>query len=190
MLGRSEGNDYLVQLVGASNDDGLYEAIEFERYVGRKRPLQLGAAAGDRIGVITATGNILPGDQPPGAIGGDSLARLIRGAVDEDDIKAIVLRVNSGGGSYFASEIVRQQILYAREKDKPLIVSMGAIAASGGYYIAADATEIWATPQLSPAVSVSSLLSQHLRACCSEWAYIPTVLAPRNWPVPCDQIAR
>ena len=146
LLGRSAGNDYLVQLVGASNDDGLYEAIEFERYVGRKRPLQLGAAAGDRIGVITATGNILPGDQPPGAIGGDSLARLIRGAVDEYDIKAIVLRVNSGGGSYFASEIVRQQILYAREKDKPLIVSMGAIAASGGYYIAADATEIWATP--------------------------------------------
>ena len=114
--------------------------------MGRKRPLQLGAAAGDRIGVITATGNILPGDQPPGTIGGDSLARLIRGAVDEDDIKAIVLRVNSGGGSYFASEIVRQQMLYAREKDKPLIVSMGAIAASGGYYIAADATEIWATP--------------------------------------------
>ena len=146
LLGRSEGNDYLVQLVGASNDDGLYEAIEFERYVSRKRPLQLGAAAGDRIGVITATGNILPGDQPPGAIGGDSLARLIRGAVDEDDIKAIVLRVNSGGGSYFASEIVRQQILYARQKDKPLIVSMGAIAASGGYYIAADANEIWATP--------------------------------------------
>ena len=146
LLGRSAGNEYLVQLVGASNDDGLYEAIEFERYVSRKRPLKLGAKEGDRVGVITAAGNILPGDQPAGTIGGDSLARLIRSTVEDEDIKAIVLRVNSGGGSMFASEIIRQQILYAREQGIPVVVSMGAVAASGGYYIAADADEIWATP--------------------------------------------
>lgn len=146
LLGRAEGNEHLVELVGASNEDGLYEAVEFERYVRRKRPLSLGPAEGDRVAVITASGNILPGDQAPGNIGGDSLARLIRGAVEEEDIKAIVLRVNSGGGSMFASEIIRQQVLYAREKEKPVVVSMGAVAASGGYYIAADADEIWATP--------------------------------------------
>lgn len=146
LLGRIEGNEFLVELVGASNDDGLYEAIEFERYVGRKRPLSLRAEEGDRVAVITAAGNIMPGDQPPGNIGGDSLARLIRGAVEEEDIKAIVLRVNSGGGSMFASEIIRQQLLYARQSEKPVVVSMGAVAASGGYYIAADADEIWATP--------------------------------------------
>ena len=146
LLGRSDGNDFLVELVGASNDDGLYEAVVFERYVARKRPLSLGAAAGDRIAVITAEGNIVPGEQPPGSIGGDSLAQLIRGAVEAEGVKAIVLRVNSGGGSMFASEIIRQELLHARDMSIPVVVSMGTVAASGGYYIAADADEIWATP--------------------------------------------
>jgi protease-4 len=146
LLGRADGNEYLIELVGASNDDGLYEAVEFERYVGRKRPLSLGSPEGKRVAVITARGNIVPGDQPPGNIGGDSLAKLIRGAVEEEDIEAIVLRVNSGGGSMFASEIIRQQMLYARDMGIPVVISMGAVAASGGYYIAAEADEIWATP--------------------------------------------
>jgi protease-4 len=146
LLGRIEGNDYLVDLVGASNEDGLYEAVEFERYVARKRPLSLGSPEGDRVAVITAEGNIVPGEQPPGSIGGDSLAQLIRGAVEADGVKAIVLRVDSGGGSMFASEIIRQQLLHARDVGIPVVVSMGAVAASGGYYIAAEADEIWATP--------------------------------------------
>lgn len=146
LLGRIESNEYLVDLVGASNEDGQYEAVEFERYVARKRPLTLGVEAGDRVAVITAEGNIIPGEQPPGNIGGDSLAQLIRGAVEAEGIKAIVLRVNSGGGSMFASEIIRQQVLHARDMGIPVVVSMGAVAASGGYYIAADADEIWATP--------------------------------------------
>ena len=146
LLTRSEGNDYLVEVVGANDDDGLYEAVVFERYVARKRPLSLGASDGDRVAVITAEGTILPGEQPPGSIGGDSLARLIRGAVEADGVKAIVLRINSGGGSMFASEIIREQVVYARNMGLPVVVSMGAVAASGGYYIAADADEIWATP--------------------------------------------
>jgi protease-4 len=146
LLGRSDGNDFLVELVGASNEDGLYEAVVFERYVARKRPLSLGAAAGDRVAVITAEGNIVPGEQPPGTIGGDSMAQLIRSAVEADGVKAIVLRVNSGGGSMFASEIIRQELLHARDVGIPVVVSMGTVAASGGYYIAADADEIWATP--------------------------------------------
>jgi protease-4 len=145
LLGRREGNEMLVELVGASNEDGLYEAVEFERYVAHKRPL-LGGVEGDRIAVITAEGNIVPGEQPPGSIGGDSLARLIHDTAEADGVKAIVLRVNSGGGSMFASEIIRQQMLHAREIGIPIVVSMGTVAASGGYYIAADADEIWATP--------------------------------------------
>ncbi len=146
LMTRTQANDYLADVVGASTDEGLYEAIVFERYVARKRPLALTAPQGDRIAVITAQGNILPGEQPPGAIGGDSLGRLIRSTAEEEDVKAIVLRVNSGGGSMFASEIIREQIDYAREQGLPVVVSMGAVAASGGYYIAAPADEIWATP--------------------------------------------
>ena len=146
LLTRSQGNDFLVELVGASDDDGLYEAVVFEHYVARKRPLSLGSSDSDRVAVITAEGTILPGEQPPGSIGGDSLARLIRGAVEAEGVKAIVLRINSGGGSMFASEIIREQVVYARNMGLPVVASMGAVAASGGYYIAADADEIWATP--------------------------------------------
>ncbi|NND69445.1 MAG: signal peptide peptidase SppA, partial [Halioglobus sp.] len=145
LMTRSSSNDYLANIVGARNDDDLYEAIEFERYVSRKRPLSLSGPDGDRVAVITATGQILPGEQPPGSIGGDSLARLIRSTADEEGVKAIVLRVNSGGGSLFASEVIRQQLRYAQGKAIPLVVSMGGLAASGGYYIAAEADEIWAT---------------------------------------------
>ena len=146
LLGRDEANDYLVGVVGAENDEGLYEAIEFERYVARKRPLSLSGPEGDRVAVITAKGTIMPGEQPPGEIGGDTLARLIRSAVEDEGVKAIVLRVDSGGGSLFASEVIRRQVSEARDSGIPVVVSMGAVAASGGYYIAAEADEIWATP--------------------------------------------
>ena len=146
VLNRSDANDYLTEVVGASNEDGLYEAVVFERYVRRKRPMSLSGVEGDHIAVITAQGTMLPGEQPPGTIGGDSLAHLIRGTAERDGVKAIVLRINSGGGSMFASEIIRQQILHAKALGLPVVVSMGAVAASGGYYIAAEADEIWATP--------------------------------------------
>ena len=96
--------------------------------------------------MITAEGDIVPGDQPPGTIGGESLARLLRDTAESEGVAAIVLRVNTGGGSVFASEVIRQQLLATRAMGIPVVVSMGAIAASGGYYIAAQADEIWATP--------------------------------------------
>lgn len=143
---RSKANEYLAELVGATNEDGLYEAVLFEPYVRRMRPSQLTAIEGDRVAVITAEGNIVPGDQPPGSIGGDSLAHLISTTAEKDGVGAIVLRVNSGGGSVFASEVIRQELLRTRAAGIPVVISMGAVAASGGYYIAAEADEIWATP--------------------------------------------
>ncbi|MGW8194976.1 MAG: signal peptide peptidase SppA [Desulforhopalus sp.] len=99
-----------------------------------------------KIGLIIAEGNILPGKQPPGVIGGDTLAALIADAREDDDIKALVLRINSGGGSAFAAEVIRQELLELQKSGKPFVVSMGAVAASGGYWIAADANAIWASP--------------------------------------------
>jgi len=98
----------------------------------------------DNIGIIVAEGNILPGKQPTGFIGGDSLALLIDKARTDSTVKALVLRINSGGGSAFASEIIRQSLLDFKKSNKPLVVSMGSVAASGGYWIAADADKIWA----------------------------------------------
>ncbi len=143
----SEANDYLADMVGAVDEDGLYEAVQFERYLSHRNPLgALGKGQGQRIAVITAEGTMLPGEQPPGNIGADTLAQQILTTAEEEDVAAIVLRINSGGGSVFAAEVIRQQLLEVRASGTPVVVSMGSMAASGGYYIAAEADEIWATP--------------------------------------------
>jgi protease-4 len=98
------------------------------------------------VGVIVAKGGILYGNQPPGTIGGDSTAALIRKARKDDHIKAILLRVDSGGGSAFASEVIRKEMELARKDGKPVVVSMGSVAASGGYWISMASDEVWAYP--------------------------------------------
>lgn len=98
------------------------------------------------ISVIIAEGTIIGGDQPAGVIGSESLGDQLRDAREDDSIKGVVLRINSGGGSAFASEIIRQEILEIKKAGKPFVVSMGTMAASGGYWISADADQIWASP--------------------------------------------
>ncbi len=146
LLAHRESNDYVASIVGATNDDGLYEAVPFEHYVYRKRPLTLSQPSGDRVAVVFAEGDIMPGEQPPGTIGGDTLARILRDTAGEDGVEAIVLRVNSGGGSVFASEVIRRAVIDVQSEGIPLVVSMGSVAASGGYYISASADLIYATP--------------------------------------------
>jgi protease-4 len=96
--------------------------------------------------VIVAEGEILDGEQPPGTIGGESMARLIRQARIDKDVKALVLRVDSPGGSVLASEQIYRELVAFRGTGKPVVVSMSGYAASGGYYISAPADEIWASP--------------------------------------------
>ena len=102
--------------------------------------------AESEIGVIVAEGTIDMGEQPRGAIGADSLVALIRDARRDERVKAVVLRVDSPGGSALASELIRQELEQLQEAGKPLVVSMGGTAASGGYWISAMADEIWASP--------------------------------------------
>jgi protease-4 len=99
-----------------------------------------------KIGVIVAAGEILDGTQPPGTVGGESTAALLREAWRDEDVKAIVLRVDSPGGSVLASEEIYREVRAAQKAGKPVVASMGDLAASGGYYIAASADEIWAHP--------------------------------------------
>jgi protease IV len=103
-------------------------------------------ADGDAVGVIIAAGDIQPGDQPSGSIGGDSTSELIRKARYDNSIKAVVLRVDSPGGSAFASDLILRQIELTKEAGKPVIVSMGSVAASGGYWISMAGDEIFANP--------------------------------------------
>ena len=144
VLTRAEISTYLASLAKTTTDK--LRTISSADYYASIEPSYTGdSSESEKVGLIIAEGNILPGKQPPGAIGGDSLARLIRKARDNKDVKALVLRINSGGGSAFASEIIRQELLEFKKKGKPLVVSMGTVAASGGYWIAADADQIWAS---------------------------------------------
>jgi len=98
------------------------------------------------IGVLTASGAIVNGEQPTGTIGGDTIAGLLRDARHDERIKAVVLRIDSPGGSALASEVIRKEVERVKEAGKPVVVSMGSVAASGGYWIATPADEIWAQP--------------------------------------------
>ena len=143
---RSQVQAHLASIAGTSSerDYTWISSADFLKLTG-----PAGADDGsspNKIGILIAQGNILPGKQPTGVIGGDTLAALIREARKEESVKAVVLRINSGGGSAFASEIIRQELLELKKSGKPLVVSMGTVAASGGYWIAADADEIWAAP--------------------------------------------
>jgi protease IV len=143
---RLEVEQRLTQLVGENDAGDSFSEIsstDYLRVVKADKKLNLGKA---KIGVIVAEGEILDGDQAPGTIGGESTSRLIREARFDKDVKALVLRVDSPGGSVLASEQIYREIVAVRAAGKPVIVSMGGYAASGGYYISAPADEIWANP--------------------------------------------
>ncbi|MBV8495589.1 MAG: signal peptide peptidase SppA, partial [Gammaproteobacteria bacterium] len=143
---RIETEQRLIGIVGSDDSNGSFRSVaasDYARYAHNQRKLH--AAGKARIGVIVASGEILDGDQPPGIVGGDSTAHLIREARLDKDVKAVVLRVDSPGGSVLASEEIYRELLALRAAGKPLVVSMSGYAASGGYYISAPADEIWAS---------------------------------------------
>uniref|UniRef100_A0A486XRU1 Protease IV n=1 Tax=Rheinheimera sp. BAL341 TaxID=1708203 RepID=A0A486XRU1_9GAMM len=136
----------VIAIVG-ENKDHTYNHVSFSDYADLVMPMQqFDNPMTDKVGVIVARGVIVDGHAKAGAVGGDSTAALLRKARHDDKIKAVVLRIDSPGGSAYASEIIGQEIRLLREAGKPVIASMGAVAASGGYWIAAPANEIWAAP--------------------------------------------
>jgi len=136
----------LIELVGEDPSKHTFRHIPFKEYLKEVRPDRRNSEADPKVGVIVAQGVILDGIQPAGKIGGSSLASLIRQARKDDTIRSVVLRIDSPGGSAFASDAIRREIEQVKLAGKPLVVSMGSVAASGGYWIASGADEIWAAP--------------------------------------------
>lgn len=121
---------------GAQDDESKsFRQVSLAQYMPYVKAPSLPNKLQPGVGVVVAEGEIVDGDAGPGRIGGDSTARLIRKAREDEGIKAVVLRVNSPGGSAFASEIVRRELELTRQAGKPVVVSMGDVAASGGYWI-------------------------------------------------------
>ncbi|WP_312210908.1 signal peptide peptidase SppA [Pseudescherichia sp.] len=141
-LGSSaDAEKVLVKQFGWSDEDKNYRAISMYDY-----PLKKPSEMGGSVAVIFANGAIMDGEETAGNVGGDTTAAQIRDARIDPKVKAIVLRVNSPGGSVSASEVIRAELAAAKAAGKPVVVSMGGMAASGGYWISTPANYIVANP--------------------------------------------
>ena len=137
----------LIDSVGAQEDGKTFKQVAFKDYLSDvKGPIGFENPITEKVAVVVARGTIVDGERKAGEIGGDSTAALLRKARLDDKVKAVVLRIDSGGGSMFASEVIRAEVLALKAAGKPVIASMSSVAASGGYWIASAANEIWAAP--------------------------------------------
>jgi protease IV len=171
LLDRHEISERIASLLNSpdSNDDedasDRYPRIGHQAYLDLIHEADRGQRADDRVAVVVASGMILDGSQSPGAVGGDSTAELIRRAADDERVKALVLRVDSPGGSAFASEVVLRALEVYQQSERPLIASMGSVAASGGYWISMSADEIWASPTtLTGSIGIGATLPTFQRS--------------------------
>ncbi|TKB44917.1 signal peptide peptidase SppA [Thalassotalea mangrovi] len=143
---REEIRKDMISKVGQSSEHSSFNQISFKEYLAAtKDPFPMENPATDKVAIVVAKGTILNGHQKPGTIGGDSTAKLLRKARLDKQVKAVVLRVDSPGGSAFASEIIRQEVELLKAAGKPVVASMANYAASGGYWISASANQIWAS---------------------------------------------
>lgn len=157
---RAQVEQRLMSLTGEDERTHSFHGIHYGDYLVVERPrLALEQRGKKEVGVVIASGEILDGSYPPGTIGGESTAALLRDARHDDDIAAVVLRIDSPGGSVYASEVIRREVEALKAAGKPVIASMSSTAASGGYYIAMNADEIWAAPTtLTGSIGVFAVL--------------------------------
>ncbi|EIO4103910.1 signal peptide peptidase SppA [Vibrio vulnificus] len=147
----------LAEKFGASGDDS-YKAISYYDYRATMRDNFVVNA--DDIAIVVASGTIMDGQQPRGTVGGDTVAGLLRQARNDDKVKAVVLRVDSPGGSAFASEVIRNEVQALKDAGKPIVVSMSSLAASGGYWISMSADKIIAQPTtLTGSIGIFSVIT-------------------------------
>jgi protease-4 len=147
LLGRTELRDKLKEYAGEDSDDeSLYASVGMNEYLDQMRMLHGEKPKKQNVAIVVAAGEILDGMQPPGSVGGDSTADLLREALTDESVKAVVLRVDSPGGSVFASEVIAQQVQALQQAGKPVVASMGSVAASGGYWISVVADRVLASP--------------------------------------------
>lgn len=164
---RSEFDARLVELVGAdawSDQLNGYTATELEPWLEQLGPQQGGAA----IGVVTVAGEIVDGEAGPGTAGGQRIADLLDEALVNQDLKALVVRVDSPGGSVLASEEIRRAILRHKARKIPIAVSMANLAASGGYWVATPADRIFAEPNtITGSIGIFAVVPTFQRAAAS-----------------------
>jgi len=146
LVTRAELQQLIIDVAGKTEDDDSYTGTALGDYLPQMRMLQGDTVEEKNVAVIVAAGEILNGSQAPGLIGGDSTANLLKQARNDDAVSAVVFRVDSPGGSAFASELILNEVQALQEAGKPVVVSMSSLAASGGYWVSMAADSIFATP--------------------------------------------
>jgi protease-4 len=147
LLSRDALRDRIKEFAGADEEDETtYESVDMREYLSQMRLLHGPKPRKVNVATVVAVGEILDGTQPPGTVGGESTAALLRQALADESVKAVVLRVDSPGGSVFASEVIAQEIQSLQRAGKPVVASMGSVAASGGYWISVGADKVLASP--------------------------------------------
>ena len=163
---RSDFNDAMVKLVGEGEPRsfGTYKGVSLDRYLAASDSLVPGS--GDAVGIVYVSGNIVDGEAPRGTAGATTIARAVaRALADSDDIKALVVRIDSGGGSVLASEEIRQALIAAKKEGLPIVASFGPVAASGGYWVATAADEIFAqSSTITGSIGVFAIIPSFNRA--------------------------
>ena len=134
----------VTQGVAEDKENHTFQQIDFMEYLGHVNSRHIASANKDSVAIVVAQGEITDGEQPPGTVGGESTSALIRAAREDDDVKALVLRVDSPGGGVFPSEQIRREVELTKAAGKPVVVSMANVAASGGYWISMNADRIYA----------------------------------------------
>lgn len=154
---RQQIRKQLAEAFGKEGKDS-YKAISYYDY--RQTHSAPFDSSADDIAVVVASGAIVDGKQSRGTVGGDSTASLLREARNDNKVKAVVLRVDSPGGSVFASEVIRNEVEAIRASGKPIVVSMSSVAASGGYWISVNADQIIAQPTtLTGSIGIFSVIT-------------------------------
>ena len=147
LLTRNEVQQHMIDYVGEDADHpGQFNATNMYDYLQQMRFLDAGELQQHNVAIVIASGDILFGEQSPGNIGADSTSALLRQARGDDSVSAVVLRVDSPGGSSFAAEVIADEILALRKAGKPVVASMSSVAASGGYAISMYADKVFASP--------------------------------------------
>ena len=162
---RQEVLDLLAERGVADEDEDLgFRNIGLGAYLQHLDRKALPLDKRPQVAVVVAEGEIIGGDQPAGRIGGESTAALLRQAREEDEVKAVVLRVDSPGGEVFASEQIRREVELLKQAGKPVVVSMGDLAASGGYWISMNADRIYADPStITGSIGIFGLIPNFTR---------------------------
>lgn len=174
LMSHIELQEYMIDLVGEGPDkEDTFESTEMRDYLAQMRLLADDGKQDENVAIVMASGEIMFGEQGPGSIGAESTARLLRRARKDDSVHAVVLRVDSPGGSAFAAEVIANEVLALRAAGKPVVASMGGTAASGGYSISMHADRVLANPAtVTGSIGVFGMFPTYHRTL--EWAGINT----------------